>query len=448
MIHDIQAGTDTVVYSTSAWPGSLIYSPDGSTVAFFESGTRLLDLATGQTTQLGGFLRTITPTPFSPDGQSLVFCELGPVAQRAEGAQLWRYDLATGQETLLSSTIGEFAAVFADNTSIYLLALTSSSTFDLKRRSLVDGSEEVLLAGLDRWDLPDPDRSNDNLYVTLTGRPFVSLGETLITVDSGGHFLFADTAMHQGWNQFQVRQEIAGIASDSEPIDIEALPGFLPDAEIAGLGAISAFPLSGEQVLIEALITNSGGDHLECPVLLERVPPGGGAEPVLQQTVFLDPGETATLRFTWDTTGLAGDYLWQVTADPLDQLLETDEENNWAEAWVAVREQRLVELGVTSDRTSYFAGQTVIAELDLMSNQAPQDLHLETRIEDESGALVAVADSRDLDAFGHATTRIQVSWSLASTYPGSYRIHATASNSAGTVAEALAPFVVLRQVFV
>ncbi len=77
-------------------------------------------------------------------------------------------------------------------------SLTSSSTFDLKRRSLVDGSEEVLLAGLDRWDLPDPDRSNDNLYVTLTGRPFVSLGETLITVDSGGHFLSADTAMHQG----------------------------------------------------------------------------------------------------------------------------------------------------------------------------------------------------------------------------------------------------------
>ena len=95
-----------------------------------------------------------------------------------------------------------------------------------------------------------------------------------------------------------------------------------------------------------------------------------------------------------DCRGPPGLTPWRFTVDPDDAILELDEGNNLATASSRVLAEAGLELVVAIDQPVYLVGQQLTGEVFFASSDPPQDIVLETRLEDAGGRLVAVLDTR------------------------------------------------------
>ncbi|MCP4655849.1 MAG: hypothetical protein GY856_10570 [bacterium] len=435
-IYDLQ--TSQVVHSLLVGSTStcLAFSPDGATLVYAGGyGLFLIDVVTGAVTQsTGSGTRTIMPTPFSPDGGALIFQER-PYGNSS--TRLWVRNLATGLETMVSPTDGELSGVFADDAAIVFMEYSSD---DLIRRSLIDGSEQLIARSVVSYA--------PSWVHQISGRLFVALYGRLTVADLGGGFYFW-TVLNNGWNSFIARQHLDGSTIDSAAVEINALLGSYPDIAAEALSALPAGPIAGEPVLIEGTIRAlSGGGSFTA--LLALSSPDAAVQEVLRTPLTLAAGESATVRHLWPTDGLDGDTTWYLVADVDDDLFELDETNNVAELRVPVRDHRGAELSLSLNSSAYPPTGHLGIDVGFFSNLDETSYLLEIMVEDASGALVAVVDSRQLTDFAPGAVSYQLDHALDGVYPGAYRVHGLAFSGetvAGgeTVAEVLAPFTVLGQ---
>ncbi|MGH9388935.1 MAG: CARDB domain-containing protein, partial [Vicinamibacteria bacterium] len=127
---------------------------------------------------------------------------------------------------------------------------------------------------------------------------------------------------------------------DNEVFRVFEIVG-LPDlvASSAQIHLTPAFAHSGETVAIEAAFGNAGekpASPIRAEVRLDD--PEGGALIGASDLEALAPGETRTLSFSWDTTGIEGEHSLYLVLDAGDDVLEVREDNNVAGVLVALQD--------------------------------------------------------------------------------------------------------------
>ncbi len=140
---DVGAGAERwSLKDTKSGIYSLVFSPDGKTLATGSDPIKILDVATGEERSIlrgqGGFIRSIA---FSPDGRTLASGDVS----------LWLWDVATGQRRYLEEPrwMGETSVDFPDYVAFSPDGKTLASIVD-ERVGLWDVASGEHTATLDR----------------------------------------------------------------------------------------------------------------------------------------------------------------------------------------------------------------------------------------------------------------------------------------------------------
>ena len=202
--------------------------------------------------------------------------------------------------------------------------------------------------------------------------------------------------------------------------------------------------------MVEGIIelVSASGEGATFDVLIELEDSGGATSEVYRTRISLTAGERRTIRTGWIATGPAGGLDWRLSVDPDDEVLEVDEGNNLTETSSLLVAGGGVDLNVTTGRSTYLVGQQLTGTVFFANAGPPEDHLLETVLEDASGRLIAVLDSRLLPDFGGDWFEVAIDHPLVGLYPGLYRVRASASVDGAIVAEDLAPFLLEPAVFV
>jgi len=175
--------------------------------------------------------------------------------------------------------------------------------------------------------------SGEDLYVEWSdGSSWHGLETTQDT-----SWLYQDMACGAGANDnpdFRVRFRI-----DADKVNEYA---YVDEVQIIGTGAVAfhdvavmamtapASVVAGDTATVDVTVENQGMFDETFDVTLTDTPPEGGTAGVVTdspQTIFLGPGASTTVSFTWDTTGATlGDHTLDAAAAPVTG--ETDIEDN------------------------------------------------------------------------------------------------------------------------
>jgi flagellar hook assembly protein FlgD/subtilase family serine protease len=418
-----------------------------------EGVLHVIDFSTGERIEVPeGTADVDAPRRFSPDGRFIVMSRLAE-SPDLEDAGIVVYDTESRSYlTAFDGDTGVFDAAFVDNDTLAFLRLVppaksrpvTAGDAELVYRSLRTGWETVLTDALARSLLArtDIEQSQAALFVAADGSLWIPQGESVLRLRRPtGWFEVPDAELVGGQNLIEARQDLNGNISVSEPIELNVAGELFPDAEVLGLTASPVFPMTGDAVTVDGVIRNSGGvgiAGLELKLLREFPP--GVVEIVESDVVNLGPGEIHRMGTLWDTSGVVGNVQWHLTADPLDDVVESDESNNLSRIVVAVRDDVGVDVEADLERTVFEIGETITVGVSTTFNGSPRDIRVVTRVETGDGALVAVADDRTLPDFGPATAEWEVGWSDGSVVPGDYRVRVLAEPQGAEPAEAVAPF--------
>ncbi len=142
------------------------------------------------------------------------------------------------------------------------------------------------------------------------------------------------------------------------PLHVPESP--LPDIVLVpeSVAATPGSPVSGDPVALSTRVLNAGAAAADVVIQGYRDDGAGGLEPfgapVTLPTLTAESDTTVVLE--WDTTGLEGDQVLYLWADPLDQVLESDETNNLVGLTLYV-ESPPATLSLETDRTTYGANE-------------------------------------------------------------------------------------------
>lgn len=437
---DLTTGVVTSVISSSS-PDleDFALSSDGTlAVVRTWNGPWVVDLATGEVTEPYSWTTPgFSATPFSPNGTKLVFSmpDWSP-----EWAYLYLADLTTGLAEPISQRSGEFGATFLDEGTVVLWQTQPGGSLRLLARSLMDDSERILLDGVAIGSVDFSDRTS----LTREGESALWVlqdAELLRLQQPSGQFVVPNVALHAGTNTFTAVQSFAGETQVSEAIELNVDPALFGDAEALVVEAAPSFPLTGQIVVVQGTYRNNGpADLFGLEASLVRVSPAGASEVVAFERVDLPAGEVRRLRYTFDTSGQTGDFLFRLVLDPADLLGESDELNNRVTELVPVRETLGLEAGLATNKTVYQAGESVVLQSSLASNTVPRDTEVRLFIETPTGDEVAEVSLRELEGFGGETEEFADRWNSAGVVPGVYRAVLLARQNGVEVARATADF--------
>lgn len=444
--YDTQTGQITTLMDRATGIGYYwrpAFSPDMSKLAVeTDEGLTIYNFADQQTQSISGNL-SITTSPFSPDGNYLLYTELS--SSGSQYSSLWLHDWNANYDANLGS--GQLAGVYSGDRLLYFNA-NSAGDFDVKERSTDWKSLHAIGGqGLTVSHLV-PDDHEADLFVTKSGLIFVPQSSSLIAITDTGTFRFQDVALAPGSNEFVARQTTGGTIEDSLPIIVNRPAAPTPDAWAQAIDSSPQYPNSGSQVNIAGVVANIGATTLtNCLAVLQVTAPDGSTTIMKSQIVTLSPGTSTRVQYTWDTTGLSGLYTWKLFVDPADDIAESDESDNTTEAIVPVAGTNGVAVTTHTDSASYFAGSSVSISNALVTTLAAGDYTVNTTIEDEGGYLVAAVDSRIFQNFAYNTATYGLSWIIPTDlYPGVYRVHAVALRGGVIQAESTAEFTLVPEV--
>lgn len=447
LVYDTRTGTLREPYSYQSetdYPWFPVFSPDGSRIAMeMGTGVVIVNLADLQSQVISGTEpHALSTSPFSPDGNRLVYSIVPSHDFRQ--ASLWQHDWLTNTETPLSASPGEFNGAFSGARLVFL-SVDGSDIVSVVEKS-ADGLIDRPIAGGFVASALSHSPSELNLQTSTSGLLFVQQAQDLAAITDAGGFYFEDQPLAGGPNQFVARQVGAGAAADSETVIIHHDVD-LPDVQAVGVVSFPAFPIGGESVLISAAVANIGTAPLSgCQVILQMTSPSGATAIMLDETVDLAPGQIRALQYNWNTAGSNGDFLWELSVDPDQLIIEDDENNNAQQVLVPVRISEGIDIGVATNQAAYSPGDTSLIHVSLFSNAPPGDYVVKTVAEDLSGYLVAQIDTRTLENFGNGSTEYNVLWVVPDIYPGDYRVRASVLRQGSVQVEATAPFAVLAEV--
>lgn len=180
-------------------------------------------------------------------------------------------------------------------------------------------------------------------------------------------------------------------------------------------------PPTGEEVLMNAIVTNQGkrAAGQSTLALYDGDPAGSGQFIAAVPVPALDPGASTTVTYTWNCLGKAGEHLIHAVADSGNVVAEFDERNNTA--WTPVSLPALV-FSVTIGKTIYAANEEAalsVALANLSATNAYPDAVLDLKLTNPAGVSTSLATKAFPLQPAYGTTFV-TSWNAGSVMPGGY----------------------------
>ncbi|MDA8018227.1 MAG: choice-of-anchor A family protein [Thermoanaerobaculia bacterium] len=410
---------------------SLAFSPDGTQLAYQRGesstvGVWVIELATGVETFVFDDAWSGIPPRWSPSGNRLLF------ATSEGGQQLWTWSLADGDVTAVSEVLfGLSDVVFGPEGSAVVYAVEDDGIFRLP----LEGGETELLE--EAFGEPRLDRAS-------TGDLLLAHGGDAIRLRPAGSFQLPGVLLEAGDNLFAATSfDQAGNASSAaDPITVTLEGGGLPDLALdaSELTVFPAVPRLGETAQLSVVVRNLGSVAAPSGDLALVLIAADGSVATLPTGAVpaLAPGSSIAVTVDHLFAGEPGLYRLTAAVDPLQQIVETSDDNNQVEIGFAVARDGQPLVTVTTDREQYLADQDVFAEVSLYNFDGPLTDRLVVSVEDEQGfEVVQLADEAIVDLqYGDSRT-LAVTWNTGTTFAGEYRIAARLLDGS---AEAFAPF--------
>lgn len=389
---------------------------------------QLLDLALGTTIAAIDGNTDVTPS-WSPDSRRFAFSRLG---NSSNSSQLWIYDAVTAQPRLVAELprqIG-FVAWSPDGGEIAVGAEDRLYVFDA-------------VSGIARADAPTllstPDAASARW--SASGRLLLPDAIGIVAITPPGWFCSADTALRPGINRVDAAATDAagnrGLASYAIEVELAgtALPDLVLQASDVFFTPATAQP--GQNVSALFTLRNRGQAAVAAPELsLQLTAPDGSQRTLaLSQAIgSIAAGAARSLALQLGTLDQVGQYRLRLVADPSNQLVESDENNNSADAFIAVIADAQPLLDLSTSRALYSPGERVDGEIRVSNPGTPFNGRLRAQVVDADGHLVVDLGETAIAELGYAQRTLRaVSWNAAGAFAGDYRLRAQLLGSSGTV---------------
>ncbi|MHB8843400.1 MAG: CARDB domain-containing protein [Nitrospirota bacterium] len=286
------------------------------------------------------------------------------------------------------------------------------------------------------------------------GGTWIGLPQTVGTISAGGTAALAftfDTLGRAGQNILYISVDPdnavieATKANNVASIVINVQPPQVPNLVIStnSIQITPANPGEGEQVSIDAVITNRGSEVGNIPVRFTLGDPAAGGALISEQTIYpiLGLGQSATVNATLNTTGLAGQREVYAFIDSAGTITESSKADNTASKPLFIQSAGLT-AGVALDKTEYQQNEAVTATITAMNSTTnARALHLTVQVKDGTGVVIASVSQAELVAVNPSgMITLARSWNTGSTLSGSYTMSIELVEVGLTIARGTASF--------
>jgi subtilase family serine protease/Tol biopolymer transport system component/fibronectin type 3 domain-containing protein len=442
-LYELASGGWTRLVATASlgelWEGAE-WSPDGARLAFVRSSpsraVEVRELATGAV--VASLPAVLDPPSWSPDGAALLW------SSAATGTvQVWRFDIATGGTTAVTSGPASHANPKWSPAGDALAAIAGGNA--LVEVDLATGVET-------HW------RSSVSELVEWTrgGRFLTRSGSTPSVGEPPGHFALEAVHLDEGENRLiAVARDAAGNLSEPSAEAIVLLvAGAQPNLalEPADLVVLPATPLAGSTARVSVLVRNTGGAPSPASALgLDVRGPAGFSQRLAEALPVpaLAPGAAASFGFDLPLPAAGGEYEIAAVVDAANEVVESSEADNLAERRLVVTSFAAPWVALTTDRTSYGADDSVSLVATVTNGGDTFDGSLELRIEDSAGELVESLPAEPIVDLAYGTeVEIARSWWNGEVFAGVYQARARVVDPSGApVSEVATAFTIGEQVF-
>ena len=438
---NVATGGSSTLYAALSyyvWIDAISGSPDGSLIAFVESGAlKLIDLLSGDITSLAENYYSRNHT-WGVGGHFFYSMSDG----------LMDFDPVAASSVLIPDTEdAEYPRSLPDGRVSFLRRRDGILELHLVDLALPDVGAAGSL-GLSTWSVELVEWSPGMRLVAGDGYTF-----ELITYAPPGRFELPFVDLVAGTNTFEaIAEDAAGNASDpSIPVDIIVDPSQLPDLVPEKLTIVPAVPSTGQTTSLTATVRNEGATDAG-PVLMRATAVDASGQLFTVGTSPLPAiaaGSSASASVAWDTTDRVGPHDILVDVDPMQSLDEADETNNRLSSSVTVVGTTGIDLIVTTGSSSYGVNQDVQISIVAVNGGLARDLRFETSIEDTSGghvAATAVIDTRQSSLAYGGGLDYQVIWNTGTTLADDYFVRARVFDGDAVVATGSASFEIRKVV--
>jgi subtilase family serine protease/flagellar hook assembly protein FlgD/fibronectin type 3 domain-containing protein len=425
-VRDLTAGVTSVVLTHDDYASiqSVAWAPDGGRVAFSRAGPSvwIADLATGAET----WVAEGADPAWSADGRQLAYSRTV-----SAGSQVFLRDLEHGTERPVTDGRRPASQPAFDATGARLAYLEWEEVAEDDIRPFAVVHE--LGTGRRLPVEPHPDRGHalaaEPIRWLEDGRLALSFdweGRLALFEPEEGHFDIPEVTLRPGENVLVARAlDVASdtVSADSDPVRVTVPPELAPDLAVdpGEVAFYPAVPVKGEVVIVSAVVrerTERGAGDVRVEITIVD----SSGMPVLTQVATLaaiQPQGAATASVSW-VPPREGTHRVRVRVDPELAIDELREDNNEVVLALEVVPGRGLATRVVADRDRYAARSAVRIEVDLVNGGTPVEGRARLTVEDVSGRVVAVVDTRPVFLAYGAETRFTVGWNTASTYAGDY----------------------------
>ena len=442
-LKDLVSGVETQLIH-SEYAGYEKFSPDGKTLAYFDSQSLYLYDLVRDDSLLVDDNTDGYGLEWSPDGK------IAFVSYRSERGDVYIFDTVNGNQVLLPGSSGYpgYLSWTADGNNVL---------FDIWDD--MNGRDSLWMADFRGQTQPTRIMS-DLLYLSYVGS---SKTGTLAFIDRNaqdaysaslliqkGTFLFNAVPLAAGENIFTTTaSDSAGNRSEpSDPVSVTFNAALMPDLTISfdNVYLNPPSPIAGEQISVNAVISNTSQVGVSnVGVTIYAWNALGQLEFIKSDTISSIPaGSSALVIATWDSSGKVGDNRLIVAVDQDDKIAESNESNNMAIRDFYVADHVGLSMTTTPDARQYSSNQNANLLVTIRNAGPTANAVLDVRIEDGNGYQVSLFNSKTISLAYAAESTENLVWNTGSTYAGPYAVHAILRDASGTVlVENTTPFTII-----
>jgi Tol biopolymer transport system component len=441
-IKDLVSGSLTKV-ETLIYPSYQKLSPDGKRVAYFEfSSLYVRDLVSGATSLVDATTDWYS-FDWSFDSKRLVF-----ISSMNGNNDIYSYDVDTaGVIQVTDSPHYKYGPSWSPDGKSVVFA-----------RNEANGSSSILITSAGPVSQGRAVRENlawvDYLAWERSGRVASLSQNTFTIIRLEGTFSFGAVTLGPGENAFSATavDSSVNMSAPSDEILVVYDASLTPDLEVAteDLFVYPPYSLEGQTATVTAFIKNEGEvevNDIDIDVYLWD--PQGSITLLKSETIpVIAANSEASIALALDTTAKTGPNRIMVVLDPHDEIDESNETNNLAikEFFVAATEG--IVLTATLDFDQYQSSQNVNILIDLKNSGIEREGTVETRVEDQSGHIVATIDTRTIQLPYATAQHYTLIWNTGSTYAGLYRVHVVMNDQSGIISEKSVPLTLIPDIYI
>ncbi|HEY6324561.1 MAG TPA: CARDB domain-containing protein, partial [Thermoanaerobaculia bacterium] len=413
---------------TAAAPSSLVWSPEGSYVAYVGpqpasssggAGVVVVQVAAPSAATLVEANPGSGRPSFTPDGSAVAYTEV----------------VAAGGEKVRFTTLADGTAVDLTGVQPGPLLPQLSPDGSMLAYATAAGVVAGSVAPFGPSSPAPPLLSNlagdtaQDLAWVPGGYLLVAAGDEF-RIAPAGRFALAGVALAVGENSFTAtaRDAAGNVSAVSAPRVIHRAAANLPDFAIApaDLALLPAAPLAGQAVRVSATVHNLGpADAPATTLALTAYGPGATQVPLATALAVpaIAAGGMATVTQDGAIPGPAGAWTLVAQVDPQGLVQQVSTANDRAQISFQVVSQGPPAVTVTTDAASYQPNATLTAAVTVFNGSTTFSGQALVTIEDTQGFAVTTLPAIPVDQLGYAQQLTQqATWNVGSTFAGNYLV--------------------------